>query len=255
MIKRFISALMLILLLSVPSYPLSDSEYLSMKRSSSDFARADRKLNQVWANLKKTLPKNVFTQLDKLQKEWLKSGRDEAAEKLMNDGYSRMEAYTMATSERAAELPEIVREVREEMRQRRRNSQPQTRRTQPAPDPEPDPDPAPEPAPEPEAEQEYSRPVEISGEYKNNTGFITVKIIDRSTNEAEVTASRYKDGVHWTARGWVDNNVLELSDSNYSECQATLTFSEGSVKVDISETSDWNEAISPDFVLAGIYRK
>ncbi len=82
-----------------------------------------------------------------------------------------------------------------------------------------------------------------------------MKIADRSADEIEVTFSRFKDGTHWTAKGWLEGNVLELSDSQYSNCQATLTFSRRSVKVDISDTDDWNEAISPDFVLKGTYRK
>ena len=259
--KRFVTALVLLMLMFSPALALSDSEYLRMRKSNSDFARADKRLNQVWAGLKKSLPKKIFSQLDKLQREWVISGRDEEAEVLMNDGYSRMEAYTIATNDRADSLPKIAEELRES---RSRNTTPtparktqsrneesttesprrnQTRR--PLDD---------ESEPEPQ-ESATLRASDIEGEYQNDGGFVSVRLTDINSDEMEVTFSRFKDGTHWTAKGWLDSNILELSDSNYSECQATLTFSRGSVKVEITDTEDWNEAISPDFLLKGTYKK
>ena len=251
--KRFVSALMLALLLCAPAYSLSDSEYLRMRKSSADFARADKRLNQVWARLKKSLPKNVFTQLDKLQREWIKSGRDDDAAALMDEGYSRVEAYTMATNDRADSLPKIADDLRDSTGRKRTQTQQQTRKT-PAKT-QPSRQAIRQPDPEPEPELEEAQQPEIEGEYQNEYGFITVKIIDASSNEFEVIASRFKDETHWTARGWIEDNTLELSDPNYSACQATLTFSAGKLTVEISDTDDWNEAISPDFVLEGTYRK
>ena len=246
--KRVISVL-LVLLLTVPAFALSDAEYLRMRKSNADFARADKRLNQVWAGLKKSLPKKIFSQLDKLQREWVSSGRDDEAAAYVSDGYSRMEAYTMATNDRADALPKIAKELRDS---RRTAPTPQRRTQVPAPKPAPEPDPEPDPEPE---EPAMLRATDIEGEYQNDGGFLSVKIADRSSDEMEVTFSRFKDGTHWTARGWLDGNILELSDNNYSECQATLTFSGKSVKVDITDTEDWNEAIAPDFVLKGTYRK
>ena len=251
--KRFFAALLMMMMMISPAMALSDAEYIRMRKSSADFRAADKRLNQVWAGLKKSLPKKIFSRLDKLQREWIKSGRDEEAEALMNDGYSRMEAYTMATNDRADSLPGIAKELRDSRAPSpapRQRTQPQSRK----------PEPAPEPDPEPESEQEPGFPAEIrlsdiEGEYQNDSGFLSVKIADRSADELEVTFSRFKDGVHWTARGWLEGNILELSDPNYSECQAELIFSRGAVKVNISDTEDWNEAISPDFVLKGTYRK
>ena len=281
--KRFVTVLALMFLMISPAFGLSNTEYLRMRRSNVDFARADRKLNQVWTNLKRSLPKKIFTQLDKLQREWVKSGRDEEAAALMDEGYSRMEAYTIATNDRAKSLPEIAEELRESQGRNRDQTSPrksQSRKeepkTQPAPktriqrdpDPEPEPEPEPkiqpvktpepvnEPEPEPEPEEPVNlKPSEIAGEYQSPGGFVSVRIIDINTDEAEVTFSRYKDGIHWTAKGWIDGNILELSDSNYSSFQATLTFSRGTVKVEISETDDWAEATSPDFVFETTYRK
>lgn len=254
--KRLVSVLALIFLLSVPAFGLTDAEYLRMRKSNADFARADRQLNQVWSRLKKSLPKNVFTRLDKLQREWVKSGRDEEAASLIEEGYSRMEAYTMATSDRADSLPKIADDIRRDLRRKRNNepAAPQPKNTQPKRNTKPAPQPKPEEPEEPESPMD-ERPIEIEGEYQNNNGFVTVKITDPSTNEAEVTFSRFKDGVHWKAKGWIDDNVLELSDNNYSECQATLRFSGGTLKVEITETDDWNEAVGPDFVVEGTYRK
>ena len=143
--KRFVSALMLVFLLTLPAFGLSDSEYLRMRKSSSDFARADKRLNQVWANLKKSLPRSVFTQLDKIQREWVKSGRDDEAASLMDDGYSKAEAYAIVTNDRADSLPQIAASIREELRNVRNSSQP---RKTPSRKPEPKPAPkAPEPKP------------------------------------------------------------------------------------------------------------
>ena len=295
--KRFFSALLLMLLMISPAFSLSDSEYLRMRKSSTDFSRADKRLNNTWNHLRRTLPKKIFTQLDKLQREWIKSGRDEDAAALMEEGYSRAEAYTMATNDRADSLPKIAKELRESQsreisrapsrrtqsrneedepepprRNRTRRSQEDdsesepVRRTQrvrteePEPEQEPEIQPAktqePEPEPEPEPEESVTlRASEIEGEYQNDSGFVSVRLTDINTDEMEVTFSRFKDGVHWTVKGWLDNNTLELSDMNYSDCQATLKFSRGSVKVEITETDDWNEAVSPDFVLKGTYRK
>ena len=248
--KRFLATLSLLLLLTVPAFSLSDSEYLRMRKSNADFARADKRLNQVWAGLKKSLPKKVFAQLDKLQREWVASGRDDEAAALMSDGYSRMEAYTMATNDRADSLPKIADSLRPSARAK--TPQPPAERPKPARIPAQDP--APKPEPEPEAPAIF-RASDIEGEYQNDSGFVSVRIVDINTDEVQVTFSRFKDGTHWTAKGWLDGNTLELSDANYSECQATLTFSAGTVKVDITDTDDWNEAIAPDFVVEGTYRK
>ena len=167
----------------------------------------------------------------------------------MDDGYSRMEAYTMVTNDRADALPGIADSIRDDLRRKRNTSQNRTtsaKNTQYTPQYD---------EPEEPGAPINSRPQEIEGEYQNDGGFISVKIIDASTDEAEVTASRFKDEVHWTARGWIEDNVLELSDNNYSSCQATLTFTGVKLTVDITDTDDWNEAIASDFVLKGTYRK
>ena len=84
---------------------------------------------------------------------------------------------------------------------------------------------------------------------------MTVKIADYSSMEAEVTIARWKDEVNWKATGWIDNGVLELSDSRYSTCQVTIVFTSGGAKVSVTDSEDWARATADDFVIAGVYRK
>lgn len=109
--KRFLAVITLLFMLSAPALALSDAEFLRMKKNNSDFARADRRLNQVWSQLKKNTSKAVFRILSSEQKDWLEWGRDEDAESYMEEVYSRVEAYTMATSDRADYLPRRAREL------------------------------------------------------------------------------------------------------------------------------------------------
>ena len=109
--KRFLAVITLIFILASPAFALSDAEFTRMKKNNADFARADRRLSQVWNRLKKELPKRVFNELRDEQRDWVEYGRDEDANAYMEEGYSRAEAYTMATSDRADYLPERAREL------------------------------------------------------------------------------------------------------------------------------------------------
>ena len=109
--KRFLAVITLVFMLTAPALALSDAEFLRMKKNNADFARADRRLNQVWAQLKKNTSRAVFRILSDEQSEWVEWGRDSDAEAYMNEGYSRVEAYTMATSDRADYLPGRAREI------------------------------------------------------------------------------------------------------------------------------------------------
>ncbi|MBQ7155242.1 MAG: DUF1311 domain-containing protein [Synergistaceae bacterium] len=266
--KRLLTFIVLVVM-CVPAFALSDAEYIRLKKSSTDFARADKRLSNVWTNVKKSLPKKIFTELQKVQREWIASGRDEAADEYVEQGYSRAEAYTMATNDRADALPQIAADLRSGISTSSRPSRP-AKRPEPEPEEEPEPEPEPEPrkkpaarpripdpVPEPEPEpEEDSQPVgDVSGEYKSNSGFMFVRVIDQSTQEVEVTVSRWKDEVNWKSRGWIEDNVLELSDANYSRCVATIKFSRGKAVIEVSDTEDWAEATAEDFVIAGTYTK
>ncbi|MBR0069128.1 MAG: DUF1311 domain-containing protein [Synergistaceae bacterium] len=105
--KRFMSIIAVILVLAVPALALSDAEYLRMKKSSADFAAADKFLSDAYNNVKNVMSRSEFASVKEEQREWIKSGRDEAARAFMNEGYSKIEAYTKATEERAEELYHI----------------------------------------------------------------------------------------------------------------------------------------------------
>ena len=109
--KRFLSAVLLTLILAGSAFGLSDREYLRMKRNSRDFARADRRLTQVWKRLQDRMPGWAFRILREEQREWIDGWRDEDARMYMEKGYSRIEAYTMATYDRAEYLPKRARAI------------------------------------------------------------------------------------------------------------------------------------------------
>ena len=109
--KRFLAVITLIFMLASSALALSDAEFTRMKKNNADFARADRRLSQVWNRLRKELPKRVFNVLRDEQRDWVEYGRDEDAKAYMEEGYSRVEAYTMATSDRADYLPRRAREI------------------------------------------------------------------------------------------------------------------------------------------------
>ena len=117
--KRLYAVIALVLLSASACFALSDAEYLRMKKNNADFARADRRLNQVWNRLKDSLSRRAFSELQDLQADWIAWGRDREAEALMNDGYSRAEAYTMATSDRADDLPGIAESIVRRLRRAR----------------------------------------------------------------------------------------------------------------------------------------
>lgn len=264
--KRIFAVISFVLITAGSAFALSDSEYLRMRRNNVAFARADKILSNVWTNLKRSLPKNVFAQLQKEQREWIASGRDEEAEEYIEQGYSRAEAYTMATKDRAELLPELAKSLSgkkpapsrprpepEKKPEIKPEKQPVKRQPK-IPDPVPEPEPEPEPVPE-DDDSESQAVTDPEGEYESTECFMTVKIIDRSSMEAEVSIARWKDEVNWKASGWIDDDVLVLSDSQYSTCQATITFKGKSAKVSVTDSGDWAKITAEDFVIAGTYKK
>lgn len=105
--KRFMSALVLITVLCVPAFALSDAEFLEMKKDP-EFAEADRQLNTAYNNAKKSMTKAHFEHLKELQLNWIQYGRDEEAERLIDEGHSRLSAYTEVTKSRARDLVYII---------------------------------------------------------------------------------------------------------------------------------------------------
>ena len=106
-VKRILSALVLIAVLAGSAYALSDKDYTRMKRESSVFREADRKLGAVWHRIEDEITKparSVFEILKSEQRDWIKSGRDRVAKKYMNDGFDDYNAYAIATYERIGYL-------------------------------------------------------------------------------------------------------------------------------------------------------
>ena len=109
--KRIISAITLMLILAVPAFSLSGAEYLRMKKANADFAKADRQLTQVWNKLKSRMSRSDFRILQDEQREWIDWMRDNEAESYMDSGYSRIEAYTMATYDRVRYIQQRARDI------------------------------------------------------------------------------------------------------------------------------------------------
>ena len=105
--KRILSALLLVVEHAGSAYGLSDKEYLRMKKKNADFREADEFLTECYNECKDTPPPAKFKQIQKEQREWLKSGRDETAADFIEDGMTRTEAYTKATEMRADDLHQI----------------------------------------------------------------------------------------------------------------------------------------------------
>lgn len=93
------------------SFALSDEDYLRMKRDNPEYARAEQNLTRVWNELKSSMPKDKYHILLKEQRDWIRSERDAFAAGYMKQGYSRVEAYTMATNDRADYLPARAQEI------------------------------------------------------------------------------------------------------------------------------------------------
>lgn len=247
--KKFISILALLVLMAGPSFALSDAEYLKMKKNSQSFARADRKLTNVWNKLKKSLPEFVFEALKKDQRDWIKQGRDNDAKSYIKEGYSRTEAYTMATNDRANKLPDIARGIMHssegyepEYEEEKEEIEKDDNKGE---------------IEEDRFKKSDTDTISYEGNYTSKKGgFMTVLITNKNEMEAEVTISLKNPEITWSAKGWIsENNVLELFDENYSGCQANLTFSKDSVKIETSPDDDWNEILGEGVRLDGVYSR
>ena len=107
--KRLLSALVLILALYVPAHALSDEEYIRLKRHPA-FAEADRSLASAYNDAKDAMTHTAFEDLRESQRDWIDSGRDREARRLMRQDYSRVEAYTEVTRRRVAYIRQQISE-------------------------------------------------------------------------------------------------------------------------------------------------
>ncbi len=255
--KRILALMALVMLLASPAFALSDSDYLKYKKNAK-FYQADKKLTQVWNSLKKSMQPKHFAELQQNQRYWIKTGRDEVARAYIKKGYSRVEAYTQATLDRVEALPGLADDIRNSYSTKTpaKKTTP-TRKTIKKPEPEPE---------EPEDDDNYGEIEEDrfkdsdgpEGNYVRHTagsrgGFMTVLITDKDEMEAEITMSLQKPEATWSATGWINDNVMEASDKDYSDCQATFTFSKGKVEVETTESEGWDTILGPGNRLDGTY--
>ena len=109
--KKFFAALLACLMvgaLAVPALALSGAEYRKMLKDP-EFAAADKELNRVWAELKKSMSKEAFKLLEKDRDAWVSKGRDEDANaRMKKEGLSRTAAYAAATRARTKALPGLA---------------------------------------------------------------------------------------------------------------------------------------------------
>lgn len=98
--KSLFSVFILMVVLCVPAFALSDAEYRKMKNDP-NFAEADRELNYAYDEAKEIMDEAEFAVFKRDQRDWIAKQRDVRAKTFMEDGYSRVEAYTRATLERA----------------------------------------------------------------------------------------------------------------------------------------------------------
>ena len=80
--KRLFVMMTFLVLFSVPSFALSDAEYLSMKENNPDYARAESELTRIWNELKSSLSVEAFEELKQEQSAWITTERDEEAQKI-----------------------------------------------------------------------------------------------------------------------------------------------------------------------------
>ncbi|MBQ7594187.1 MAG: DUF1311 domain-containing protein, partial [Synergistaceae bacterium] len=108
--RKFLYALILIVLACSSSFALSDAEYKVLMKNKS-FAAADKALNSAWKDATGMLYGSDMDNLKKNQQQWIKTGRDREAQALINrNKLSKAEAYAQVTNARADYIMQYVRD-------------------------------------------------------------------------------------------------------------------------------------------------
>lgn len=109
--KRLISALAAVFLISAPAFALSEEHYLALK-TFPGFAAADEKLTRAYNEAEKVMDKSEFEALRKSQSDWISEQRDVSANKfIQDDWYMVADAYTRVTLERAESILTRIRAI------------------------------------------------------------------------------------------------------------------------------------------------
>ena len=98
--RRLFMVIAVLLVIYAPAFALSDSEYRRMMKDP-EFSAADRELTSAYNEAKRIMSESEFAGFRRDQRDWIAKQRDVRAKTYMEDGYSRVEAYTKATLERA----------------------------------------------------------------------------------------------------------------------------------------------------------
>ncbi len=98
--KRLLFVFAVMFVMSAPAFGLSDSEYRRMMKDP-EFSAADRELTNAYNEAKRIMSESEFAGFRRDQRDWIAKQRDVRAKTFMEDGYTRVEAYTKATLERA----------------------------------------------------------------------------------------------------------------------------------------------------------
>lgn len=83
-----------------PLYAMNEAEYQRLVKSWPAFAKANEDLNETWKVYTSGLKKADKSFILKSQRQWIKTGRDEEARELMDEGHSKGCAYLIATLQR-----------------------------------------------------------------------------------------------------------------------------------------------------------
>lgn len=102
--RRLILAFIMTLLFASGCFALSENEFKTLHESSQEFRKADAILNDTWKRVRASIKNEDKQYLLQIQKEWLKTGRDEEARAYMAMGYSKDCAYAKATRKWAKSL-------------------------------------------------------------------------------------------------------------------------------------------------------
>lgn len=100
----FLGILLCFVLSAGQTFALSDAEYNSLAKSSSEFRQADKELNKFWKVTIGQLDGDYKKQVLNEQRQWVKTGWDKTAQKFMAQGLSKSAAYTKAIQERINQL-------------------------------------------------------------------------------------------------------------------------------------------------------
>lgn len=102
--QRLIAFIILALFAASPAFAMSEKDFNTLYNTSEEFRQADKILNTTWKQVNSNIDEGARKHLLQMQRDWLKSGRDDEARSYMKMGYNRDCAYAKATRKWAKTL-------------------------------------------------------------------------------------------------------------------------------------------------------